>query len=76
MECSTTRCDLACDLLRTCALFCNSMCGGCADGIDTTPTIAIPSMPVPGAMGMPVGTRAVARRDGADLRDGGWSGGR
>jgi hypothetical protein len=25
--------------LRTCTLFCNSMCGGCADGIDTTLTI-------------------------------------
>lgn len=25
--------------LRTCTLFCNSMCGGCADGIDTALTI-------------------------------------
>ncbi|MDB4930389.1 MAG: hypothetical protein JWM10_2873, partial [Myxococcaceae bacterium] len=25
--------------LRTCTLFCNSMCGGCADGIDTRLTI-------------------------------------
>ena len=25
--------------LRTCTLFCNAMCGGCADGIDTTLTI-------------------------------------